>query len=160
MTVVQTEINELYALESEPVEFPLGLIGLEDWQQFSLVVHPEDEPLRQLQALDDERVSLIIANPWHIVPEYTVVLSEADAQALQYRGPKVLQADADDTEVYCILSVQAEPFNVTANLLGPVVINWRTGLGRQVILADTNYDPRFPIAGQSLAQLTACLNGD
>jgi flagellar assembly factor FliW len=53
--------------------------------------------------------------------------------------------DETDLAAYCILSVQEEPFKVTANLLGPLVVNWQTGLGRQVIQSDSTYAARFPI---------------
>ena len=35
---------------------------------------------------------------------------------------------------------------ITANLLGPVVINVRSGQGRQVVLAESPYSTREPVA--------------
>lgn len=132
---------------SSPIEFPAGLIGLEEWKHFIMVAHPESGPLGLLQSLDDSRMSLIVADPRQLVADYQVTLSEADIQALQLpAGQKQPVLDGEQASVYCILSVQAEPFNVSANLLAPVIINWQTGLGRQVILSNSGYHPRFPIA--------------
>jgi flagellar assembly factor FliW len=140
---VKSELLE----ESKPIEFPAGLIGLDEWKRFVLVRYPDSGPFCLLQSLDDAPVSLIVVDPRQIVPDYQISLAEADIQALQFPAEhKTVLLDSVDESVYCILSVQAEPFNVTANLLGPIVINWQTGLGRQVILSNSGYDPRFPLA--------------
>jgi flagellar assembly factor FliW len=133
--------------ESKPIEFPTGLVGMDEWKRFALVRHPDSGPLCLLQSLDEAHISLIVADPRQVMPSYQVSLSEADIQALQFpAGYKKPQLDGVNDSIYCILSVQAEPLNVTANLLGPFVINWQTGLGRQVILSNSGYDPRFSIA--------------
>lgn len=134
--------------ESSPIEFPAGLIGLEEWRRFILIAHPDSGPLCLLQSLDDARMSLIVADPRQLVADYQISLAEADIQALQLpAGQKQPVLDGENVSVYCILSVQAEPFTATANLLGPVVINWQAGLGRQVILSNSGYEPRFLITG-------------
>ncbi|MCL4294692.1 MAG: flagellar assembly protein FliW [Anaerolineae bacterium] len=145
-----TAMSELFE-ESKPIEFPAGLIGLNEWKHFVLVTHPDSGPLGLLQSLDDAPMSLIVVDPRQVVSDYQLSLSEADMQALQLpAGYKVPVLDGGQAGVYCILSVQAEPFKVTANLLGPVVINWPAGLGRQVILSNSGYNPRFPIASEPL----------
>lgn len=149
----QLEANVLFDEERLIVHFPDGLIGLEEWQHFTLVTPQPDEPIRLLQAINDERFSMIVIDPRHIVADYEVILTKADALALSNPdGLYDLQLNDPDMEVYCILSIQAEPFDVTANLLGPLVINRQTGLGRQVILSDSKYNPRHPVIGQSAAQ--------
>lgn len=142
-TVIAEQVEE-----SSPIEFPAGLIGLEEWRRFVLVAHPESGPLCLLQSLDDARMSLIVVDPQQLVADYQIALSEADVQALQLpTGQKQPALAGVKVGIYCILSVQAEPFMATANLLGPVVINWQAGLGRQVILSNSGYDPRFAITG-------------
>ena len=149
---IQLETNVLFDKEHLLVHFPDGLIGLEEWRHFIIVTPQPEEPFRLLQAVDDERFSLIVIDPRHIVADYEVILTKADALALSNPdGPYDLQLNDPDMEVYCILSIQAEPFDVTANLLGPLVINRQTGLGRQVILSDSKYNPRHPVTGQSAA---------
>lgn len=141
------------AEESQPIEFPAGLIGFDEWKHFVVVTHADSGPLRLLQSLDDIRVSFIIADPRQIVSDYQISLSETDCHALQYPdGVQGNWLDEAYSNVYCILSAQEEPFSVTANLLGPLVINWQTGLGRQVILSHSGYNPRYPLAGDSVAE--------
>lgn len=150
---IQSDPNIFLGDQSTPIEFPKGLIGLEEWQRFVIISHPAGEPLRLLQAVGDARFSLIVADPRQIISDYQLILTKADFQAIRYTGePDRLPLDKTEIGVYCILSIQEEPFNVTANLLGPLVINWQSGLGQQVILSDSNYNPRYPITGQASSQ--------
>ena len=111
------------------------------------------EPFHLLQAADNGRISLIVIDPKYIVADYEIRLDKADARALDNSGElNTIQSNRSHIDIYCILSVQAEPFNVTANLLGPIVINWQTGLGRQIVLSDSNYNPRHFVTGKSVAQ--------
>lgn len=143
------------AEESQPIEFPAGLIGFDEWKHFIVVTHPDSGPLRLLQSLDDVRVSFIIADPHQIVSDYQILLSQADTESLQYpSGNHTPWLDETHSSIYCILSAQEEPFSVTANLLGPLVINWQTGLGRQVILSNSGYNPRYPLTGDFTAEMS------
>jgi flagellar assembly factor FliW len=45
-----------------------------------------------------------------------------------------------------VLTVRTDPVGVTANLLGPLVINDRTGHGRQLVLATSEYSARHVVA--------------
>jgi flagellar assembly factor FliW len=158
----QPDLNLLFGQESPPLQFPSGLIGFEEWKRFALITHPQGEPLRLLQSLDDERITFIVADPRQIVSDYRFSLSEADVRSLgSHSGPlgspgqtsamahhPEAMSQPDTMDVYCILSVQEDPFGVTANLLGPLVVNWQTGLGIQVILSESGYAARHPVISQ------------
>ncbi|GAB4428660.1 MAG: flagellar assembly protein FliW [Anaerolineae bacterium] len=153
--VEQEEVVAALGAKSAPIEFPDGLIGMDEWHQFEIISHPAGGSLRLLQSLEDPRMSLILMPPLEILPDYRLLLAEGDASKLKYSGGSgPLPADSADISVYCILSIQEEPFLVTANLLGPLVINWATGLGVQVIASDSNYNPRHPLVSGSQPQET------
>jgi flagellar assembly factor FliW len=136
--------------ESPPIEFPSGLIGFEEWNRFVLLSHPAGGALRLLLSLEDERISFILIDPHDLLNDYRISISNLDAQTIQYRGKHTLCPEwPAELGVYCILSVQETPFAATVNLLGPLIINWRTGLGQQIIQSDSNYDPRYPIVEDS-----------
>ena len=144
--VEQIEQATLLGNQSQPIEFPAGLIGMEEWHQYVLVSHPAGGTLRILQSLDDQRISLLMMPAAEIVPDYRLLLSEADAQQLKYEpGAGSIAVTTPAVSIYCILSVQEEPFVVTGNLLGPLVINWESNVGMQVIVSNSNYSPRYPL---------------
>jgi len=142
----ETDLSQLLGDESPPLHFPGGLIGLEDWQEFALISHPEAGDLRLLQSLQNDRLSLILMDPRQINPNYKITLTEPDARALGFTG-NYRQPMPEGVDVYCILSVQEEPFFVAVNMLGPIIINWEAKLGKQVVQASSNYNPRYPLAG-------------
>ena len=43
--------------------------------------------------------------------------------------------------------VHENPPGVTANLLGPLVVNVRSGRGRQLVLASSEHAVRHPVVG-------------
>jgi flagellar assembly factor FliW len=98
------------------------------WQHFMLEVVPDTAPLMLLHSLDEERLSFIVADPQMVMPDYQIQLSEADRLALGNPAPETLATIA-------ILNpaMQGGATRVTANLLGPLVINVTTGIARQII---------------------------
>lgn len=140
----QPDLSKLLGDESPSIHFPDGLIGLETWQNFTLVSHPEAGDLKLLQSLQDERMSLIVIDPRQIEDNYKVSLNASDAEILGYQSPHPVN---EETGIYCIVSVQEEPFQVDVNLLGPIVVNWQKQIGRQIILADSGYDARYKLSG-------------
>lgn len=110
---------------------PDGLIGCEMWQHFMLEVVPDTAPLMLLHSLDEERLSFIVSDPQMVMPEYQLQLSEADRLALGDPASDSLMA-----VVILNPTLQSTATRVTANLLGPVVINLTTGIARQVIQPD------------------------
>lgn len=124
---------------AKTIFFPDGLVGCDDWKHFELQQPPEMAPIALLQSLDEPRLSFIVADPRLWYPHYAADLTEADAQ-------KLALGDASAAQLLCILTVEAEPFQVTANLLGPLVINPATGQARQVIQSNRPYLARQPLS--------------
>lgn len=122
--------------------FSEGLIGCPDWQRFSLDRSPALAPLSLLVSTDQPGVSLPAVSPWLVKHDYSPQLADADRAALG-------SADDGDLEWLAILNIQAEPLIVTANLLGPVVFNRRTGEARQVVLSQSGYSAAHSVGAAS-----------
>jgi flagellar assembly factor FliW len=124
---------------SHILAFPDGLVGCQDWKNFVLLSDDEEDlPVACLQSVDQPRVRLLVTDPRLIDQNYSIDLSEADRSSLE------LQA-LDDTALFCTLTV-AEGGEITANLLGPLVVNKRTLRGRQVVQSESGYSTRHPVA--------------
>ncbi len=124
-------------MSETPITFPHGLVGCETWKHFVLVETP-GEPIQQLLCLDAPHIGFLITEAAAVYPGYRVELTEADEQAL---------ACGDDTplEVYCTLTLHREPPMLTANLLGPLVINRAAGVGKQLVLVNSGYPLKHPV---------------
>src|SRR5215212_5277672 len=123
------------AVES-PITFPTGLVGQPDWKNFVLV-KPDDGPVALLQSTEHAELALMVTDPFQIVPEYDVALSDADCAALGL-------SEDEQPKLFCTLSVYQE--QITTNLVGPIVVNARTGHARQVVMVDSPYSTRHPVA--------------
>ena len=132
-------------LQVRPVMFAEGLIGNPEWQHFLLRKSDKTEPVKLLISREQPGLSFPVAAPWLIEPDYQPQLSAADRQALGV-------TDDGDLEWLCLLNVQSDPFMVTANLLGPLVINQRTNAARQVILSRSGYSASRPVSGNNFEQ--------
>ena len=109
------------------IVFPEGLVGCPEWKRFALLVEDEQElPVAILRSLDFPEIELLVTDPRLLDPDYTTHL-----------GGEV-------GAVYCTLAVQDGW--ITANLLGPLVIDPATREGHQMVLAETDYSARHPVA--------------
>ena len=120
--------------------FDDGLIGCPDWRHFVLEPEAAGPAIQLLRSLDEPDVALYVADPFTILPDYEFEVGDADGSPLDLSDP-------GDALVLVILTVRNDPDSVTANLLGPLVINVRTGRGRQLVLAESGYSVRHPIVG-------------
>lgn len=119
--------------------FDEGLIGCPEWQNFELEPDVAGSAIHLLRCRDVEGVALYAADPFTIVPDYEFEIADADAEALELSDPR-------DALVLVVLTIHEEPSQVTANLLGPLVVNVTTGRGRQLVLGASAYSVRHPVA--------------
>ncbi|HRF49644.1 MAG TPA: flagellar assembly protein FliW [Anaerolineales bacterium] len=120
------------------LEFPAGLVGCPEWRRFRLTQDPDAAPIALLESLDEPNLSFLVVDPRLWVPGYTL---QSAAEALAAAGLPDLIA----LTPLAILNVHAEPLQVTANLLGPLAVDFATGKGAQVILTDQPYSADQPV---------------
>lgn len=122
------------------VTFPSGLPGFEGLRRFA-VISGEDSPFSWLQSLDDATICFLVTDPAPFFSTYTVEISDEDAVALSLD-------EATEAAIFVILVVQDDPSATTANLLAPLVLNRRVGLGRQIVLHTSSYSVRTPLLAE------------
>ena len=138
--LVATErFGELEVDDERVLDFPEGLPGFREARRFVMVEVPENDVFFWLQSLDDPSLAFLCTVPWPFFPDYEPELPETDQEALEL-------TEASDAMVLCLLTVRREEQEVTANLLGPLVVNQRTRTGRQVVLADSTWPLRAPLS--------------
>jgi flagellar assembly factor FliW len=149
MTVTLTAATAATSFDMSPSEssdsptdalmFPGGLVGCADWKRFVLI-SDEGTPLQlaYMQSLDDPNIALVVTNPNQLDPNYAAPLS------LEDRADLGLVDGGTQPLVYCTLTVRGDGW-LTANLLGPLVVNPLTGTGKQLVLVDSGYSTQFPV---------------
>ena len=119
-------------LDRLEIELPAGLIGMPHLRRFQIAALPESWPFVSLRSLGEEEIHFLAVAPQNLLPDYQLKLGDDDTEALDLHT-------AEDALIYNIVTVHSsERQYVTANLIGPIVINRRTRIGRQVILANSD----------------------
>ncbi|MEK7273277.1 MAG: flagellar assembly protein FliW [Nitrospirota bacterium] len=118
--------------------FPSGILGFPDCRRYVMLDHDTDAPFKWLQSLDEPGLAFVILDPASFHPEYDV----------QVPHEALLEVDGKDNEeliVSVLLTIPSnDPTGITANLRGPLLMNPRTKLCKQLILSDS-YPTRFPL---------------
>ena len=129
--------------EQKIIHFPEGILGFETEKQFVIINNEDEEnPFHWLQSINNPDLAFVIINPFFAYPNYDIVIPETAQEKLKIEDEK-------DVIVYSILVVPEDMEKMTANLLGPIIINMNEKLGKQVILDDDRYTTKHYIFKQS-----------
>lgn len=123
--------------EEQIFAFEPGIGGFESLRRFALV-REDDTALEWLVSLDDPNVSFAVLEPFLFQPDYAFELGDRDVEALGLH-------EAGDAMVRCLLTLDEDPEQITANLLAPLVFSRRTHLARQIILSESAYSLRTQV---------------
>ena len=117
---------------SNIVSFPQGIFGFPDLATCELIYNPEELPFMWLQEQKKDGLAFIVLEPIGFIPDYTVEIPDADVAFLGIESP-------DDVLILNIVTIDKDvPQKITANLVGPLIVNRRSRQGKQVII--TNYE--------------------
>jgi flagellar assembly factor FliW len=137
--------------DDEVISFPLGLVGCAHWRRFVLLSDDEAPGLHILSCLDEPGVQFFVTDPQLVEPAYRAAIAPSDLRVIGL-------ARADDAVLLCILTPHQAPPRVTANLLGPLVVNPAARLGVQLVPLDSPYTTRHPltVTDSSDSEAAAC----
>lgn len=112
--------------------FPEPVPGLAESHRFALIEDAAYGPLKWLQSLDEAAVCLpVLAAASVALPDYG-----AEVATFVHAAP-----DAE-TRVLLVTRFDEEAGSFAVNLLAPIVLDGRSGTGRQVILEDRSHPIR------------------
>ncbi len=119
------------------------ILGFEDINEFVLLEHADESPFHWLQAIGMPELAFVVTNPQLFGISYEFELPDEATSALNLTR-------AEDALVFTIVNIPGEsPKAMTANLLGPIVINKANQQAAQVILSDTEFSTKTPLLQDS-----------
>lgn len=125
--------GEIEIDEEKIISFPEGIPGFEYVKKYIIINNPDEEnPFQWLQSVDNEKLVFVIINPFLIKPDYDITIPESAIEKLKIKDEK-------DVAVYTIVVVPQNLEDMTTNLSGPIIINVKEKIGKQVILDDHRY---------------------
>lgn len=138
MKLVTKPYGEIEVQEKQRLHFKSGVIGFEEMKYYFLLDSKEGGPFYWLQAADNPELAFIVMNPRLFRPDYSLDIMESDLRAVGIH-------DMEDCLDFVILTVPEDPSKISANLMGPVIINRRTREARQAISLNDEYTTRHYI---------------
>lgn len=132
------------AVSTGPVTVALSFVspppGLAPLTEFALTEIPGADGLFTLESADNRRTRLFVLDASVYLPDYSPVISDDHAAALDLTGPE----DA-------LLLVVTNPGEdgTTVNLMAPIVVNAGTGRCAQIILDGQDWPLRAELGARS-----------
>ena len=135
---VQTKAKGIVDVEEKKIlEFPKGLMGFEEFKRY--VLRPSEyEPFLWLQSIDKKNLAFLLVDPFLIYSEYEADIDDDELKIIDIKN-------AEDIIIMTIVTVPHDGSPVTANFLGPIVINKQNNKCVQVILNDNRWTTKFNI---------------
>ena len=113
--------------------------GFPESSKFVLLPNKPGSPFMWLQSLDDQDLAFVIVQASFLEIDYRPPIPAGIREELH------IKTDGDQ-EILLILTIpQGKPQEMTANLLGPLVINTKERLAKQVVLDPNKYDLCWPV---------------
>jgi flagellar assembly factor FliW len=130
---------------------PQGIIGFPDHHRAELLYAPDHLPFLWMRLHGPEVLHFVVIEPAGVIPGYEPEMFDEDAVQLDLR-------DAADALVLNIVTMRRkQPVEATVNLIGPLVVNRRTRVGRQRVIANHGrYSAQHLLVESSLAAARAC----
>jgi len=144
---VQPELypTDLEAPAANSFSLPSGLIGFEAYQQAELLYQPDHLPFLWLKLISPrDVVHFVVIEPGGLIPDYEPELFDEHAFTLDL-------SSSSEVMILNIVTLQRQnPVEATVNLVGPIVINRRTRVGRQLVISNySRYSAHYSLVEKS-----------
>lgn len=122
---------------------PQGLIGFGSYKRAELLYLPDHLPFLWMKLSNPDSADIlhfIVIEPGGLVPGYEPEIFDADVEQLGITDPA-------EVLILNIVTLQKQaPVEATVNLIGPLVVNRRTRVGRQLVVSNySRYTSHHPL---------------
>jgi len=144
LQIATTRFGPLEIQDEQIIHIPNGIIGFPGERKYILLEQKKGSPFLWLQSVDNGALAFVLIDPLLFKPDYKVEIGPEDAEDLG------LKNGGETAQIMAIVNIlnrsqDGKPTAMTANLLGPIVINPQKRLAKQVVNYDGQYSHRHPI---------------
>lgn len=127
--------------EEKIIGMPFGMLGFPDKKRFVILQHKEDSPFFWYQSVDDPSLAFVITSPFFFKPDYVVDVGDI-AKEMSWNK----EGEENNLALYVVVNIPKEsPEKMTANLIGPILINNKTRQAVQMVIPNSPYSHKFPL---------------
>ncbi|HWR41474.1 MAG TPA: flagellar assembly protein FliW [Patescibacteria group bacterium] len=132
MLIQSARLGEMEVSDEAVVQFPNGLPGFREMRSFAFIPFGPDSPFSYLQSTADADLMFIVLETFAVFPDYTFEVDDAVAAELGFSLDNAPQT-------FSIVTIPDQLDQMTANLVAPLLVNWRDRLAVQYVLEQTKY---------------------
>jgi flagellar assembly factor FliW len=129
-SIQENIIVDLILQNTKKIHLIEGMGGFGEINDFILSINPTEAPLVWLVAQSNPDVSFLTLDPFLVCPDYQPEFSDEDLDLLNIQN-------VEEMLVLCMAHLgKKHSHQLSVNLKAPIVINWATGLGKQLIITN------------------------
>lgn len=132
MQINTTRFGRVEIRQTDVLDFPFGLIGLEAWRSWVVLADGHNPGLGWLQSTERAELALAVVSPRRFVSDYRVRVSNRDLAALE-------SPEGSTPQVVVAVSSVADAAvgeSLSLNLKAPILVSIESRRGRQVVAKD------------------------
>jgi len=132
--------GEICIDENNIIRMPFGMLGLPDMRQYIIFRHKPDSPFFWYQSVDDPALAFVITSPLFLSADYQVDI-EPVLKEMDWESPT-----NEHLELYVVVNIpKGSPEKMTANLIGPILINHHAREAVQMVIPNSQYSHKHPL---------------
>ena len=136
MKIYTTQFGEIEINDETIINFPTGILGFPNFKKYALIDVDENSPLKWLHSVEEPSLAFVVTDPNLFKPDYSIDAWKRDLEDIDV-------TNAEEVIVLVLVTVPSEPSKMTANLKGPVLINTKNNMAKQLIVDNPEFDIKY-----------------
>jgi flagellar assembly factor FliW len=133
-----SRFGEIIFEEKDILFLPKGILGFSQLSKYVILENDQYEPFKWLQSVEDSSIAFVIVDPALFFPNFKLEVNEQELDELNFQQTKELIT-------YVVVTVPPDASQISADLLGPVVINSKKKVAKQVVMPNSPYTTKHYI---------------
>ena len=138
-TLATKNFGDIVVREDQIITFSPGLLGFSELHRYVLIEHGQESPFLWLQCVDNPDLAFVVIDPAFVLAGYQLGEINGIKKDLEV-------ADLKDLRILVILTIPSgSPQEMTANLMGPLLINLANRRGKQLVIENPQYSHKHRV---------------
>ena len=142
MKIETAQFGKIQIEEDKIITMPAGMPGFPGRKRFIILEHKETQPFYWYQCAEDPALAFVIINPYLFKPDYSVDLKPT-LKEMSW------EAEVEESlKLYVVVNTSTSngaTDKITANLIGPLLINTQRCEAVQMFIHNNLYSHKYPI---------------
>jgi flagellar assembly factor FliW len=141
LKIKTTRFGTINIEEENIINMPFGMLGFLDKKRFVILQHKKNSPFFWYQSIDDPSLAFVITSPFLFKPDYEIDMDDV-LREMSWNGDR----GKNNVELYVVVNIpKGSPDKMTANLIGPILINNKARQAVQMVISNSLYTHKFPL---------------